>query len=224
MKRKLPILLALCLAAVFTFAGCGGDPAADVKATADGFFSAMQAGDLDTAKTYVTDEAIESGLFDLAVIENFDSELADSMGVSEDVLSDDTKAKLDDFVKEVLESYVTKYEIGEVKVDEEGDKAIALANVTFGFDPEKAAAADPADKLEGTVEDYMKDNEKELVKIFQEKGEEGVMAKMIDDLIDDILDAYFEALKETGETPMDIELTLEKGDDGWKISGFSEAN
>ena len=224
MKKKLPVLLALCLAFVFTFAGCGagGDPADQVKETAEGFFSALQAGDIEKAETFATEDAVKSGLFDIGLIKTFTSEVTKSIGVSEDALSDDAKAQLEEFEKEFSEAYVTSYEVGDARVNEDGKSAVASAAVTFGFDPEKAAEIEMDKELEADLEKYMKDNEKELMEIFEKDGEKGVMEKVINDMLGTVLDAYMSALKETGETDMNVEVQFEKTDSGWLISGFTE--
>ena len=226
MKKKLSILLALCIAMTFTFAGCGAgsSPSGEVKKVAEGFFTALQEGDAEKAESYATEEAVKEGLFYIDIIRTLPDAITEDLGVSKDALSDDAKAKLDEFGKEFAESFVTSYEIGEAKVNEGGTEALASAKVTFGFNPEKAADISLDEKVEAQLFDYMKENESALAEVFEKDGEEAVMAKVINDNLAPVLDAYLNALKETGEKEMSVDIEFENKDDsGWKISGFTEA-
>ncbi len=225
MIKKISVILAAAVISLFAFAGCGGssDPSADAKACVDGFLSAMQAGDMEKAKTFATEDAIKSGQFDISKLDTIAEEFTSAVGLTTDDLSDESKAKLDEFGKTLSDNLVTAYEVGEATVNDDATEATVSANVTMGFNPDKVAEIEMDDELNKILEDYMSEHQSELAELYNSEGQEGMAKKLVNDLLGTILDKFSEAMLATGETSSDITVNLTNGDDGWKISGFGDA-
>lgn len=228
MKRKvLLILAAVMMVTLIPLTGCGGgsasDPAAEARAAADGFMSALQAGDIEGVKQYSDPALFEEGgdLASFEQIQNMGDEFAKAVGTDPESLSDTTKTTLEEFTSKIMSQLVKSYEIGEVT--QEGDTGTAQVSVTFGFDPEKISDIDANEEMEALATTYMEDHMTELMDAYNNGGEEAVIAKVIDDLLPDLLDKYGEKILSTGEVTNDSTLSLAKKDGKWVVTadGFS---
>ena len=98
MRKKIALILTFILVLTAVLTGCGGsksDAKAPVKKAADGFMSALAAGEFDKLSAFCTEEAFESE--DLAAVEavdKLDSSLLEALGVTEDLLSEETKESM----------------------------------------------------------------------------------------------------------------------------------
>jgi len=222
MRKKIALILAIMMVLTAVLTGCGGsksDAKAPVKKAADGFMSALAAGEFDKLSAFCTEEAFESE--DLAAVEavdKLDSSLLEALGVTEDLLSEETKESITTFINTLKKEIVASYEIGEVEID--GDKALADGTVTFGFDTnmEQTSSKLMEGELNGVVETYMGDNQEALMKLYTDEGQDAMMGKMYNDLIPSILEKYLEAIRATEGGTSPFKFTLEKSGDAWLIS------
>ncbi len=219
MKKILYVVLVLGLLTLIPLTGCGKDNTADIKAAADGFMSAMQAGDIEAAKEYCDPALFEEGgaLSSYSQLENIDTQFAAALGVDANTLSDKAKTELQEFVDKLLQSMVKSYEIGNVTEPEEGVGKAELSAV-FGFDPEKAKDVDINSEMEQMMNDYMASNMAALTELYASGGQQAITNKVVDDLLGDILDKYVDAVLATGEMTQDTVLTIENKDGKWLVT------
>ncbi len=217
MKKLLCVFVALAMMVVFPLAGCGNNEEA-MKEPVDGFLSSMQAGDLETMQSFADESLFESGgsLAEFNTLQNLDEELASSLGLSVDNLSDETKAEVDNYVKDMLKKMIKDYEITGASQDED-TKGTVTAKITFGFDPEAAGNLDVNSEMEDMVQKYMQDNMTELTQIYQSGGQNALMIKVLDDLCGDLLKLYTEKVMETGEVTENVYFNVENKDGKWVI-------
>lgn len=218
MKRYICILLTMAMLFVFPLTGCGGNDTEAMKAPVDGFLSAMQEGDFEKMKTFADGSLFEEGgsLSEFSTLQNIDEELAKSVGISVDDLSDETKEVVDSYVKDMLNNMIKSYEITGASKD--GDTAGKVtAKITFGFNPETASKVDVNAEMEEMVNTYMTENMAELTEIYQSGGQTALMVKVLDDMAGDILKFYTDKIMETGETTEDVVFNVENKDGNWLI-------
>ena len=219
MKKIIYAVLVIGLLTLIPLTGCGGaDNTEDIKAAADGFMSAMQAGDIEKAKEYADPALFEENgsLNSFAKLENIDEEFASAMGMDADQLSDTAKTSVQGFVDNLLKNMIKSYEIGDV-TEEEGVGKVNVST-TFGFDPDKMQDVDINGEIEEMATKYMTDNMTELMEIYNNDGQQAMMKKVIDDLLDDILDKYTDAVMATGEVSQDSVMTVENKDGKWLVT------
>ncbi len=222
-KKLLLTLLSLMLLVLIPMTGCGGaggsNETDEIKATVDGFMGCLQEGDLQGMKAYTDPELFEADgtLADLTQLESLDDQFSSSLGMDADELSDSTKAKLEEFVGKMLKGLVKSYEIGEIT--EADGKASVNLTTTFGFDPNKIDEIDVNDEIEAMATEYVEEHMTELMDVYNEGGQDAIIAKVLDDLIADILDKYSEEIMGTGETTEQTVMTLEKKDSKWLVTG-----
>lgn len=223
-KKLLLTLLSLMLLVLIPMTGCGGGAGGsnetdEIKATVDGFMGCLQEGDLEGMKAYTDPELFEADgtLADLTQLESLDDQFSSSLGMDADDLSDSTKAKLEEFVGTLLSGLVKSYEIGEIT--EADGKASVNLTTTFGFNPDKIDEIDVNDEIEEMATKYVEEHMDELMDVYNEGGQDAIIAKVLDDLIADILDKYSEEITNTGETTEQTVMTLEKKDGKWLVTG-----
>lgn len=225
MKKSLCLILSIMLALAMSFAltGCGEDETAAVKEAADGCLAAMQAGDFEKAKEFCTDEVFETGA--LSSFEQFDNitdSLTESIGIDEEDLSDDAKASVEEFKAGFLKSLISSYTINDATINDDGT-ATVNAEVTYGLDVDKLASADfssASSDAEKIVTDYMTEHQSEIMKVYQEQGQDKAMVQVVNAVLPDLMDYLTKMINEAaeGETVENSVLTLEQNDDGaWLV-------
>lgn len=228
MKRKtLYLLLAVMLFALIPLTGCGSsepeDNTAEIRAAAEGFLNAMEAGDMEVAKEYADPAIFEEGgdLDSFATIDSLSQDFAESMGVDEKSLSDRTREDIQEFMDTLLQNLVTSYEITDVT--ENDGKGSVHASITYGYDPDKMQEIDLNDEIGDMAEKYTDEHMDELTEIYQKDGQEAMISKLLDAMMGEVLKKYTDAVMETGEVTQDAILTLEKQDDKWVVTGEKPA-
>lgn len=223
MKRKMTMVLAVLLMMAAALAGCGGGSKADAKApvkeVVDGFMGALAAGEFDKISAFCTEEAVKSqDLASLEQIDDLESSFMDSLGVTGDVISEETRASVTAFVDNLKKDIVSGYEISDVSVD--GDMAVVDGTVTFGYDldTEKTGKKLLEEEMDGVMQAYMQENQEALSKLYTEEGQDAMLGKMFNDLIPSVMDRYAEAIRATDGGTRPLHFAVEKRGDAWLIS------
>lgn len=210
MKKFLKLFL--CLLLMVGVTACGGKDSSDdkEKAVVTEFFEAFKAGDLNKVADLCSKDSKDLGEFQ-SIIDEMDS-FADAETYGE------TFAKeAQSFASEVYKTLFVTYEVTNSKKD--GDKYVVTAKATLkDFSDIDFNSAE----LTKLTEDYQKENLAELQKIYQEQGQDKMMAKIYDDLSGKMFDIMKKQLKDVEEVKEEIQFTVVEEDGQLKISKIAE--
>jgi len=235
MKKSLCLLGAIMIGAAVVLSGCGGSGGgsgsaaaekdsseAEVTAVVDGFFTTMQAGELSKLTDFCTEEVLANQELDgLADVESFNATMVEalnleSMGLSEDDLSDEAKQSLTDFVDSMVKGLVSEYAISDISV--KGDTAEVKGTLTYGYDTDFNIDTDTI--VNDYTENYMADEEKmsALMDVYLNDGEAAMYKQLINEMMPELLGQFTEAFMATEGATDDMEITLTKTDGKWMIT------
>ena len=203
MKKIITVLLAAMTA--LTFAGCASEES-EVKKTVDSFWTALTAGNEDTAKKYISGDAVKK--VD-AMIEDVNAFAEVSVSTE---LSEETQAVVNEMSEKLLAGYIKNYEFVSVKKNEDG-----------GYDAVARAEFMNKDDFNSMFEaiDYealVTENFDEYMSIFSSEGMGAatdflykVMYTTIKDRLDTMLDGVSYDKKE-------VSMKIDQINDKWKIT------
>lgn len=192
MKRLFPT--ALALAAVLALAGCGAQTEPEKaeppkpEAVFEAYMDAMQQGDLDKAQTYLTDDAQKGLNLNL-----------DALNTSEEV------------AMPFLKAWLGEMTVSDIQAEEEDDET---ATVTFDL-----TTPNIMEVITDVSEEIM--SEEGMMALYTQLTEEGVPDDQIEQRVTEIT---IEKMAEAVQAPDVVmstqsgDASLEKTEDGWKIS------
>ena len=226
MKKSLCLLGALMIGAAVIFSGCGSSgsgaaekssPENEVAAVVDGFFTTMQSGDLSKLTEYCTEDVLASQQLDgFADAEGFENAFygsldLESMGLTQDDLSDEAKAAITGLGDTVIKNLIGSYEISDIAVN--GDTADVKGTVTYGYDTNYDVDFDAIS--ESAISDEQMN---EIAEIYANEGEAAAKKKFVNELVPVLMTKYGEALLATEGATDTLEATVTKTDGKWMIT------
>jgi len=235
MKKSLCLLGAIMIGAAVVLSGCGssgggsGSAAAEkdsseaeVTAVVDGFFTTMQAGELSKLTEFCTEEVLANQELDgLSDAEAFNDTLMESldlesMGLSNDDLSDEAKQSIAGFADSIIKGLISEYAISDISV--KGDTAEVKGTVKYGYDTDFNIDTDTI--VNDYINAYMADEEKfnALMDVYMNDGETAMNKQLINEMMPELLGQFTEALMATEGATDDMEVTLTKTDGKWMIT------
>ena len=209
-------MLALCLT------GCGGaDSTNAVKKAAEGFLSAFEAGDIDKISEYASEDMFEEGgdLSDInAVIDFTETTLTmlSELDIEREDISDEAFDAIESFKNTLLSEFVKSYEIQEVK--EENGAGIVNCEITFGYDLDSVSSSDFGVDISGFTEQYATEHLDELIEIYNDQGEDGIIKYTINGILPDLTQMMQDhVISSEGKTAV-CSLKVENIDGKWLVT------
>ncbi len=222
MKTKRIISLLLCLLMMALFAGCESkeDREAGVKATADGFLSALCKLDVPTAAGFTVegDGFIEeaTGIDKEKLIEAISSELGESMAAYKDKF----QLLFESLVDSVSASF--DYEIsGIVENGEKYNVSGTLTHIDFSDDFSELMSMD-----DGLAEQFATEILNELSesgKYTAETSEDELMNLFVESMINKLIPIVESKISEIDKITEEITIVVERPEDTWLVN-YSESN
>lgn len=209
MKKKVTILFAAFIFAA-SVSGCAGSNTDKEEATktVDGFFAAMEEGNLKKAESYYTenceDEFGINGLTDSA------DQILSSLNMG-DTFNEESQ----EFIKKIVTESFESYHIDNVNM-KDGKAVVDLSGICLDFENLTFDSAD-TDKLS---EDYMNENADELAQIYLEKGNEGLEEAIMNGIVPVIYNELKKSVDQAGTEEYTAVMNLEEKDGRWLISAF----
>lgn len=222
MKKLFALLLTVLLA--FSLAACGqaktpgsADSTEAIRTAADGFLSAIEAGDLEKVAEFASEDVMKD--FNLDQLDGMVDSFFTELGVDPSTVDASVTEKLNGFIGTMKENFLKSYEIKDVS--EKDGKGIVKADLTLGFNLDEIQNMDMQGELETVVSDYMNEHMSELIAL---SGDEAALVnKVITDLAPVLLDKYSEEMLAAGETTEEVTMTLEEKDGKWLVTDSSTA-
>lgn len=209
MKRCL--ILMMILGAVLTLSGCEKSYEEDARKTVNQYSAAVKDADLDKAKTYCSPNVDNE--FD------FDDYKAGFQKQFEALnLSEKTKKQTEEFIDYCIRSSIESYEVGEAEKSEDWDDAYTVpVSIKFrdisDIDIETGQAA-----ANQKLQQYVKDNEDELEKVYTQQGEDAFEKKIMGDTMGIVLGEMKKLINGQKPEERTAEATVIRKDDRWVIS------
>ena len=214
MKKLFALLLAVLM--VFSLAACTEAKTPDrtdaIRTAADGFLSAIEAGDLEKVSEFASEDVMAD--FNLDQLDGMVDSFFSEIGVDPSTVDESVTEKLNGFVDTMKENFLKSYEIKDVS--ENGGKGIVKADLELGFNLDEIRNMDLQGELEGIVSDYMSENIAELIALSGDEA--ALMNKVITDLAPVMLDKYSDEMLATGGGTEEVTLTLEEKDGKWLVT------
>ena len=218
MKKFLALLFTVLLAV--SLAACGetgktSDSTEAVRTAADGFLTAVKAGDMEKAAEFTSGDVMDDFNMDQldGMVDNFFEELE----IDPSTVDASVSEKLNEFLDMIKQNFLVSYEITEVSA--EGRKGTVKADLDLGFDIDEIKNTDlPAD-LEVIAQDYMEEHMDELIPLAGDQ--KALMNKVITDLAPVLLDKYSDMIFSANGTTEAATLTLEEKDGKWLVTNVT---
>lgn len=209
MKKLLTLILTVC--AVFSLTGCTKSYKEDAQKTVDQYFAAVKKADLDGAKKYCSQNVDNEFDFD-SYKQGFQKQF-ETMNLNES-----TKKQTQEFIDYCIRSSIVSYEVGEAEESKDWDDAYTVP-VTIQFrdisdiDVETGQVA--ANKK---LQQYVKDNESELEKVYTQQGEDAFEKKIMGDTMGIVLGEMRKLIDSQKPEERKAEATVIQKNDQWVIS------
>ena len=204
--------LALALALCVSLAGCGKNNKEAIKTAVDGYFTAMQAGDVQKIGDYC-----EEGYSDEMGLAEFEDTIDEAFGGEEMGEVFQTEAK--DFVKNVVGKVVQEYTL--VSAEEKDGEAYAIVNIKqIDFDSIDFSTVSTEFATMGQA--YALEHMDELLEVMQSEGESAMQKKLADALAPQLFDKMEEVVAAAPYVDNTLKVTVVDHDGTWLISGILE--
>lgn len=217
--KKAAALFCAALISVSSLTGCTSADKTSVRETSEKFLAVVANDSTDEITNYATFEVANGDfvkLFDAdKLLEQF------TQGFSGAELTDETKAKVDDFCH-LFADMIKDYTVTKVEINKGGTAtAIATLNTTFPIDIINDEGV--STKITEAVSKYNNDNADELTALYQE-GTEVAESKIYNDIILIILDIYSQEIAKSEDMTYAIALDLQKNPetDSWYVTNVKD--
>ncbi len=219
MKKRLMTCLVVTLLTIALLTGCGRS---EVRKTAEGFLQGIMDGDVDAVSVYATEELMNSGTLVFADREELKAQLYEQLGVSEEDLSEEAIASVDNYVDIIVQNVIKEYEITSVSVKKR--VGTVKADIVKGYDPDEEIDLMDEEELLDDIAVYQSEHFDELVEIYTKSGEEAMRREMYNGMVPIVLDGMAQRLEEMDDIQQTTTITVEKIDKQWKVTGFDEVS
>lgn len=201
------------LMGVMVLSGCTQSYEKEIRASVDGFFSAILEGDEEKALestvgkdkfidgsflTYMKEILIETISFDELMEEN------------DILISESMMAKVDELYEYIVDKMVDDYKITEVIEEKDEATVKVTVNMLENADYESL-------DFESIVTTYQDENFNALVDIYLSQGEAAMQQKMIDDLFPVFLEEMKKIYDEATYEEVEMVVTVHNIDGNWKL-------
>lgn len=217
--NRLGVVLVIIAMLALSLAGCGGsDVTGAIRDTAEGFMSAMEAGDIDKISEYSSEEMFEEDgdLSELESIINFRELMLSELGVEESDVSQEALDSIDSLKDTLLSEFIKSYEIKEVA--EEDGVGNVTCDITYGYNVDSVDDADLGTEASLLSENYTSEHLEELVAIYNEQGEEALTKAIINGVLPEVMTILKDRiLSSEGESNTCV-LKIENIDGKWLVT------
>ena len=210
MKRLFKIVCALFLG--FSLCACSSNEDESIRKVVSGYFDALHEGNLQKAQGFC-DKSFddETGL----------SETTDTLAkqLKELDLGDAFNSEANTFIQTMIKSTVQEYEILNYKVD--GDKATVNLDVT-GINTLTLDLTQAQQDGVAELSTYINDNMDSLNEILNDKGEEAMKQKIVDEASVILFGKMNEVIEKSPTQTKTVQVTLKKTDGKWLLTAANQ--
>ena len=216
--RRLLVLIMIVSMMALCLAGCGGSSnESAVQKTVEGVLNALQAGDIDGITEYATEDILMNGdLAEFRDMTEFTEDMLASLGVDRENISDEAIASIDKLGETLLTGFVESYTIDEVTEEENAGNVTCTIN--FGYDADALDENQMSTEVTELVQKYAEENMDELVKVYQDEGEDALTNKLVSACMPMICDKMSEFLAESEGYSGTFEFKVENQDGKWVVT------
>ena len=213
MKKLLSVFVGFMLCV--TLVGCGGEShEAEIKASVDGYMSAVKEGNYTRALEFTVGADKLKDNFGLSRIQeeykNF---------FSEEEVSESANKAAQDFANYLMTKSITEYTIDKI-TENDNEATVELSGKCIDFEQMNVETGKvDTDQL---VQEYLEKNLSEYSQLMTEKGEEAVMQKVMEDVTPVLFDAMKKAVDSTPSRDFKMQMTITNTDGKWLISTIDE--
>lgn len=194
--RKL--LLSICLLVSLSLTGCSQSHETEIKKTVNNYLKQVQKGDYDNALSYCTKK-----VDDQIALNKITSTLKSDL--KELGLEENTEKFVETFTQNISKQFIQNYKIKAIEEEKDSSKVIVQIK---GIDINSVSFDSINENLETMLDEYIENNSKELVSLFNEKGQEELTSKLTTDFIQVVFDKMNETVNSTEVKKSKILFTL----------------
>lgn len=214
MKNRIRVLCVF-IALLLLCGGCGSASyPPNARSVVNAFLSALSDGDVENALEYCEENNDAYITLESATDKNIVHEFATQIASDPE---NQKQIEANKYIQELLHAYIEymfkNYQI--VEYDEKERDAIYIISIS-----RLDESSSVFNYLTGssTFDDYYYDHQEELEKLYEDKGEEAVMMKYINDQGKELTGEYMANLKNGARySNQKYRITLKKNDSRWKI-------
>ena len=202
------LLTAAFSAALLFMAGCADSDTGAVKDTTESFLKAEHEGNLDEATKYLTGDATD-------MFESREDMRADLKGYEDQGVSNET---LDQFVDAQIKAYTMVWEDSKIDDVQVGDDTATVLVTTKGIGMKDWENMTTSGLSAEVGSQWMDDNMSRIEEYKSSHTEEEYMAWYLDQVVPVYAQELVSRLDAEPRQTTNYRFSLEKTDDGWKIS------
>lgn len=218
MQKRTIFTFVLLLCFTFAITGCSKHDLKDIRQTADAFFHAADATDIETVANYCTENVItELGWVALTPLYNTNTFFLGT-GFDKATFSQESLGAADDFGLYLSDAMVQDYTITDVS--KKGSIGYVKAKITTF---PTSAMDNLFDEnfhrhLETMMSSYTTENMDELSQIYIKEGEDALTHYILDKTLPEIMDYMKNIVNDFPTEEVQLTLELEKIDNKWIIT------
>ena len=202
------------------FTGCSMNEKSGAEEASVNFLAALQSGDENSINEYSSSQVAQGSFVKLFSTEALKEQFR--VGFVQTDMDEDTLDKLDEFC-DMFDSLITKYEVNEVTIDNNG-VATAVCTLETKFPTDIIGSDEASDLINQVTEIYYTSHQEEVLAMIADEGEEAATRKIYNDMTKEVLDVYERLIQEAGAETYAIALTLEKNAEtgSWYVTNVQD--